>query len=437
MRVVIPYGSGSVPLEIDDAISVEVLRPNPVALPQNEGALVEEALDNPIDTPALEQIARPGKRVALLCDDISRTTPTDRILPRVVARLNRAGVADGQIQIIMALGSHRPMTRAEIERKVGSDLLRRIQVANSEFRDRSLMVRLPGLPGGPEIWLDRRAVEADIRVGLGGVLPHPAAGWSGGGKIIFPGVAGEETVAAFHLMHGRTPQNMFGAEESRVRLAMEAWVAERVGLEFIVNVAFTPDGRIYRAAAGHFVGAHRRAVAAAKEIFCVPTGRKAEIVVTTSHPADADLWQAGKGLLAADLAALPGGTAILVAPCPEGVGPHPRYLDYLSERGPEELLARANDAPASELLPLSVAAASLRVRGRLDVAFVSDGMTPEQARSARMRPFPSAQAALDDAIGRHGRNARVTVITHGAEIIPKVQGEAAGVLDGDQTVAGA
>ncbi len=422
MRVDIPYGSGRVPLEVGD-LSVEVLRPNPVALPADEGALIEEALDSPIGSPPLEEIAGPGTRVALLCDDISRTTPTDRILPRVVARLNRAGVADSQIQMVMALGSHRPMTEAEIERKVGKDLRRRIRVVNSEFRDRSLMVRLPGLPGGPEIWLDRRAVEADIRVGLGGVLPHPAAGWSGGGKIIFPGVAGEETVAAFHLMHGRTPQNMFGSEESRVRLAMESWVAERVGLEFIVNVAFTPDGRIYRAAAGHFVGAHRRAVAAAGEIFCVPTGRRAEIVVTTSHPADADLWQAGKGLLAADLAALPGGTAILVAPCPEGVGPHPRYLDYLSEAGPEELLARSERTPASELLPLSVAAASLRVRARLDVSLVSDGLTPQQARRARMRPFPSAQAALDDALDRHGRSARLTVITHGAETIPVVEGE--------------
>ncbi len=422
MRIDIPYGSGIVPLEVGD-LSVEVLRPNPVALPADEGALIEEALDNTIGSPPLEEIAGPGTRVALLCDDISRTTPTDRILPRVVARLNRAGVADSQIQMVMALGSHRPMTEAEIERKVGKDLRRRIRVVNSEFRDRSLMVRLPGLPGGPEIWLDRRAVEADIRVGLGGVLPHPAAGWSGGGKIVFPGVAGEETVAAFHLMHGRTPQNMFGSEESRVRLAMESWVAERVGLEFIVNVAFTPDGRIYRAAAGHFVGAHRRAVAAAREIFCVPTGRRAEIVVTTSHPADADLWQAGKGLLAADLAALPGGTAILVAPCPEGVGPHPHYLDYLSEAGPEELLARSERTPASELLPLSVAAASLRVRARLDVSLVSDGLTPQQARRARMRPFPSAQAALDAALDRHGRSARLTVITHGAETIPVVEGE--------------
>jgi nickel-dependent lactate racemase len=425
MRIDLPYGSRSVPLEIDDDLSVEVLSPNPVALPHDEAALIEDALNNPTGTPPLERIAGGGKRVAVLCDDISRITPTDRILSRVIARLNRAGVRDSEIQIIFALGSHRPMTRAEMARKVGADLLRRLKVVNSEFRDRSLMVRLPGLPGGPEIWLDRRAVEADIRVGLGGVLPHPAAGWSGGGKIVFPGVAGEDTVAAFHLMHGLTPENMFGATESRVRLAMESWVAERVGLEFIVNVAFTPDGRIYRVAAGHFILAHRRAVADAREIFCVPTGRRADVVVTTSHPADADLWQAGKGLLAADLAARPGGTAILVAPCPEGVGPHPHYLDYLSEAGPEELLARAERTPASQLLPLSVAAASLRVRRRLDVAFVSDGMTPEQALRGRMRPFPNAQAALEDALIRHGRGARITVITHGAETIPVVDGEPA------------
>jgi nickel-dependent lactate racemase len=240
-------------------------------------------------------------------------------------------------------------------------------------------------------------------------------------------VAGEETVAAFHLMHGRTPENMFGVLETPVRLAMESWVAERVGLEFIVNVAFTPEGRIYRVAAGHFVRAHRQAVADAKAIFCVPIRRRADIVVTTSHPADADLWQAGKGLLAADLAARPGGTAILVAPCPEGVGPHPRYLDYLSEAGPEALLARAERMPACELLPLSVAAASLRVRGRLDVSFVSDGITRQQAQQAGMRSFPSAQAALNVALLRHGRRALITVITHGAETIPVAHGEPLGL----------
>lgn len=420
VRIDLPYGSGHLPLEVGDDLLVEVLRPNTVELREDEGAHLEEALDNPTGSPRLEQMARAGQQVAILCDDISRTTPTDRILPLVVDRLNRAGVRDGDIQIVMALGSHRPMTAAEMARKVGKSLLSRISVVNSEFRDRSLMVRLPGIPGAPEIWIDRRVVEADLRVGVGGILPHPAAGWSGGGKIIFPGVAGEETVAAFHLMHGRTPQNMFGQVENPVRRAMESWVAERAGLGFIVNVAFTPEGRIYRAVAGHFVEAHRQGVAHAREIFCVQARRRAEIVVTTSHPADGDLWQAGKGLLAADLAAAAGGTVILVTPCPEGVGPHPRYIEYLSAGGPEELLAQAERMPASELLPLSVAAASLRIRQRLDIALVSGGISPQQARLSRMRPFSSPQAALDEALDRRGRGARITVITHGAETIPAV-----------------
>lgn len=418
MRVELPYGGRLLPLEIPEGIPVEVLRPNRVRLPPDERALLHEALDHPTGTPRLEEIAKPGQRVAVLIDDITRTTPTDRILPLVVDRLNRAGVGDKSILVIVALGSHRPMTDQEMIQKVGPEIYSRLSVVNSEFRDRSRMILLPGIPGAPEIWLDRRVMEADVRIGIGGILPHPATGWSGGGKIVFPGVAGEETVASFHLLHARNPSNMFGVVDNPVRQAMEEWVAARVGLEFILNVLMTPDGRIYRAVAGHFVEAHRRGVVFAQEVFCVRGSRRAGIVVAASHPADLDLWQAGKALLAADLAACGGATAILLAPCPEGVGPHPHYLEYQRAASAESLLEQAHLLPAQEQLPLAVAAASLRIIRRLNVLVVSDGLSPDALRQAGMTPFPTPQAALDHALAAHGQGAHVAIITHGGETVP-------------------
>lgn len=420
MRVELPYGGRLLPLEIPEGISVEVLRPNCVRLPPDEGALLKEAFAHPTGTPRLEEIAKPGQRVAVLIDDITRTTPTERILPLVVDRLNKAGVDDKDILVIVALGSHRPMTEPEVLRKVGPEIYGRLSVVNSEFRDRSRMTRLPGIPGAPEIWIDRRVMEADVRIGVGGILPHPAAGWSGGGKIVFPGVAGEETVAAFHLLHARNPRNMFGIVDNPVRQAMESWVAARVGLEFIVNVVMTPEGRIYRAVAGHFVEAHRRGVAFAQEVFCVRGTRQADVVVVTSHPGDLDFWQAGKGLLAADLAAQDGGTAILVAPCYEGVGPHPRYLEYQTAASAESLLEQTHLMPPQEQLPLAVAAASLRIIRRLNVLVVSEGLDPDELRRAGMTPFPTPQDALSAALRRHGPGVSVTVITHGGETVPVI-----------------
>jgi len=418
VRVELPYGSRRLPLEIPEGISAEVLWPRFVEVPADEEALLREALDHPIDAPPLEKLVHGGQRVALLADDISRATPIPRILPHVIDRLHRTGVRDGDIQIILALGSHRPMTEAEQRSKVGEALWGRIAVVNSEFRDRSKMVRLPGLPEGPDIWIDRRIVEADLRIGVGGILPHPAAGWSGGAKIVLPGVAGEETVAAFPLLHGRTPWNMFGAVDNPVRQAMESWVTARVGLEYIVNVVFTPEGRLYRAVAGHCIEAHRRGVTLAREVLCVRFGHRADIVMATSYPADSDLWQAGKGLLAADLAAREGGTAILVAPCYEGAGPHPRYLEYMAAGSADALLQQADRLPPAEQLPLAVAAATLRLQERLRIAVVSDGLTPDQILQAGMTPFPTPQDAMDDALRRYGPGARVVVIPHGAEVIP-------------------
>ncbi len=424
MRIDLPYGPRSLPLEVPEHVPLQVLRPNFPQPPADEEAMLDEALDQPIASPPLEAIVRRGQRVALLVDDISRATPTHRILPHVLRRLRRAGVPDEDVQVIFALGSHRPMHEAEQRQKLGEALWGRIAAANSEFRDHARMVRLPGLPGGPDIWIDRRVMEADVRVGIGGILPHPAAGWSGGAKIVLSGVAGEETVAEFHLLHGRTPWNMFGAVDCPVRQAMESWVTARVGLAFIVNVVFTPDGRLYRVVAGHCIEAHRRGVALAREAFCVPVRQRADVVVATSRPADSDLWQAGKGLLAADLAAWEGATAILVAPCPEGAGPHPRYLEFLGADSAEQLLAQADRVPVAERLPLAVAAAGLRVRRRLRVAMVSEGLSPEQIRRARMVPFPTVQAALEDALRYHGPGSSVVVITHGAETIPVLSGVA-------------
>jgi nickel-dependent lactate racemase len=416
--VEVPYGRERLPLKIPAGLSIEVLRPNPPETLPEEEVLLREALDRPIGAPPLEEIVKTNQRVVIICDDITRPTPTQRVLPAVVERLRLAGIADDHIQIVMALGSHRPMTDVEIRAKIGDALWRQIPAVNSEFRDRSKLVQMPGIPGAPNIWIDRRVAEADVRIGVGGLLPHPAAGWSGGAKIIFPGIAGEETVAAFHLLHARTPWNMLGTVDNPVRRAMESWVGARVGLEFIINVVSTAEGRIVHAVAGHFIAAHREGVAYARGVLCARSRRQADIVVTTSHRADGDFWQGGKGLLTADLAASDGGTVILVTPCVEGVGPHPRYLEYLSEGSADQLLEQADRLSPSEQLPLAVAAATIRIRQRHQIGIISGGLTPDQIRLARMVPFATPQEALDEAVQRHGPGARVTVLPYGGEVVP-------------------
>ncbi|HHW09529.1 MAG TPA: nickel-dependent lactate racemase [Firmicutes bacterium] len=414
----IPYGSEQVTFTIPARNLLGVLERNEVQFPPDEEQEIAWAIDHPVGCGRLAEIIPAGAKIAIISDDISRPTPVYKILPILLNRLHEAGVRDEQIFIVMALGSHRDMTPEEMEQKVGAEICRRYPVYNSRFRDKAHLADLGIAPGGVHVWADKQAMAADVRIGIGSIVPHPAVGWSGGGKIIYPGITGEDTVAAFHLQHGKAGWNMFGSEESPVRRNMEAWV-DTVGLHFIVNIVGPPDGRIYKAVAGHYVKAHRAGVRYAKELYGVEFAERPEIAVVSSHPADADFWQATKGILPGDLLVKDGGTVILVSPCPEGIGPHPEYMEYIGDDDVDGLLKKAETGEGGlDLVALPVAATVSRIRKRIHLALVSDGITREEAAKGKFAYFSSLQEAVTAALGRYGAEAKVGVIPLGAEIVP-------------------
>jgi nickel-dependent lactate racemase len=416
----VPYGPDALSVSLPGVNLAGVLVPNPVEI-GDEDWLIREALDHPIGAPRLEELAQPGQRVVVISDDITRPTPTERLLPAILTRLNSAGIPASDISIVMALGSHRRMTENEMLRKVGPEVFSRVRVHNSEFTDPQALVDLGEAPGGIRVRADRRVLEADLRVGVGGILPHPAVGWSGGGKIIYPGVTAEDTVAHYHYLHGRAGWNMFGAEECPVRLQMERWV-DTVGLHFIVNAVTTPQRRLYAVVAGHYVAAHRAGVKRAKEVFGVPFPRRVEVAIVSGHPTDNDLWQATKGVLSGDHLVRDGGTLILLAACPEGVGPHKDYLKHLGAAEPDELLAWARTQSGGTALSAAVAVTVARIRQRIRLVLVSDNIAPAAAEAGGFEYFATAQKALDAALSRYGPSTQVAVLPFGAETFPMVSG---------------
>jgi nickel-dependent lactate racemase len=418
-NVTIPYGKERVELHIPDANFMGYYPPNSVTYPDDEVTLLTQAIDHPIGSLPLGEIVKPGQKVAIICDDITRPTPAYKIAPLLLERLLAAGVVADDIFFVLALGSHRDMTPAEIERKLGSEIPARYRITNSRFRDEAGLVDLGMAPGGVHVWADKNAMSADIRIGIGSIVPHPAVGWSGGGKIIYPGVAGENTVAQFHLQHGKAGWNMFGADECPVRQNMEAWV-DTVGLHFIVNIVGSPDGRIYRAVAGDYVKAQRAGVAYAKEVYGVHVPERADVVIASSYPSDDDFWQASKAILPGDLLAKDGGTVIIVTPCPEGVGPHPRYMEYIGNTDVDALLRQAEAGGDHDLVALPVAATVARIQHRIRLVIVSTGLQATDAHLAGMDHYPSLELALQDALRRAGANAQVAVLPYGAEIVPLV-----------------
>ena len=291
MKKWISYGEEALSFSIPDKMPCYELFPNEVTIPQDSQSVIFDALKNPVGC-SLESLVSPEKRVCIISDDVSRPTPVHKILAVLLPYLYELGIRQENIYFVMALGSHRHMTQAEIDTKLGADTARNYRVYQSSFADPEELLDLGCTEGdNVKITVYRRVMESDIRIGIGNIVPHNTLGWSGGSKILFPGVTSEETVSKFHTKAMlQSTGRVFGVPENDIRCSVERW-AEKIGLHFIINTILDRHANIYRVAAGDYIQAHRRGIEYAKEVYCVPMPGKADIVIADSHPSDCDFWQ--------------------------------------------------------------------------------------------------------------------------------------------------
>jgi nickel-dependent lactate racemase len=397
---------------------------NPVKKVARVSDAVRVALDNPIGVPRIEKTVRAGNKICIICDDVTRMTPAREILAELLPRLHGAGVAKSDIFIVMALGSHRKMTDAELEQKVGKNVFADYRVLNSEFRDADKLAQAGTSQLGTPIKVLKEALTADIRIGVGTIAPHGCMGWSGGAKILYPGITSEDIVSEFHAMQGLEDEILFGRAECPVRLAVERWT-EKIGLDFIINTVLTEDADVYSVVAGHFVKAHRVGVGYGLDVCGVKIETEPDVVLISSKPLEADFWQCGKALYGAAKVARHGGSLLLLAPCHEGIGPHENIIAYTrTPNGAETLKKRIEAGDTGEdLLTMSVGVSMGKINANFHVAVVSDGLTEEQLSPGGYEWFPesSLQAALDRALDRY-ENPRLLVITAGGETVPFITG---------------
>ena len=223
----------------------------------DEDDAIAVALDNPIGSPSIEQLAKPDDRVVIVVDDYTRPTPVARVLPHVLRRLHVAGIKPGQISIAFALGTHRAMTAEEIWHKVGVSVAAEHRLINTSVQDGSEYDFFGESRLGIPVYVLKEVSAATLRIGIGGIVPHCDVGYAGGGKILLPGVCSAQTVAANHMkgldFQGR---NFLGASTTVIREDIED-VVSRVGLHFIVNAITASDGRLYKVVAGDYIKAHR------------------------------------------------------------------------------------------------------------------------------------------------------------------------------------
>jgi nickel-dependent lactate racemase len=418
-KVILPYGERTIEISIPEENLVGVFSPRDVAPVADLPAEIRRALASPIGSPPLADLLRGRRNAVLIADDNTRLTPTDVLVPLLLDECNAAGVPDSAIRVVIALGTHRFMTEEEILLKFGEETLRRVPVHNHPFRDPEALVDLGTTAGGGRIRINRMVVEADFKLGIGSIVPHHIPGYAGGSKIIQPGVSGEETTAHTHLLSVKAPRSYLGVLENPVREELDA-MARRVGMNTILNTVLNRRGQVVQAFFGDTVAAFRAGVERSREVYDVPIPEEADIVLASSHPCDIEFWQAHKTLYPSDLAVRAGGIVIVATPCPEGIAQTHCNMLEMTPCGAERLRSMVAARELEDEVGAALAIAWAQVKEREEVWIVSDGIGPEQAARMGFRPFASIQEALDAALAKKGATARVTVLTHAPDMLPRI-----------------
>ncbi len=417
-KVTIPYGHSDKTLRVPEANLAWVVGPQYVQPVADLPEAVREALAAPIGSASLKElVAQRGTKTMILVDDGTRNTPQQLILPVLLEELNAAGVPDSEITVMIALGTHRPMNEAERALRYGQEVIDRVKVINlpqgsGDFED------LGETPSGVPIHVSRLYLESEISIAVGNIIPHMYAGWAGGAKMVQPGVTNHVTTAQTHLMAGRHVYDILGQVDNPVRREMEE-IALRTGLTCIVNVVLNSEGEIVAVVAGHPVKAHRAGVEIAKPIYTVELDERPDIVVAGAHPADRDLWQGFKPINGCGMLAKDGGTLIMVTPSPEGIAPDHPLLVELGTTPEQEVDVLLKEGKISDGVAAATYFALVQTRRRIEVVIVTEGFTNEEATRIGLTATTDLDQALATALERHGPDARIGVVTKGADIMAR------------------
>ncbi|OGO51360.1 MAG: hypothetical protein A2148_10545 [Chloroflexi bacterium RBG_16_68_14] len=435
MRVHLAYGERGLDVELPD--EAVVLEPQRVAgLPDPEGA-VAEAIARPLGSPPLRELVRSGDgstslttgRVAIVVSDVTRPVPNRLLLPPILEAVHGAGVppAIGGVVIIIGTGMHRASTPEEVERVLGPEIAASYEVVNHDARDKSTLGYLTTTARGVEVWVNRRYLEAEVRIVTGFVEPHLFAGYSGGGKAVLPGVAGAEIVMSNHgadmLGH---PKATWCVTEGNPIFEEMRDIALLTRPTFCLNVTLNERREITGVFAGELVAAHQAGIAQAERQYVRPIPHLFDIVVSTNmgYPADLNLYQSVKGMSVAARAAREGGAIVLAAECRDGLG-LAEYTELLTSpdlSGPQALLERIHSPGFARYDQWGVQCQAM-VQAKAD-CWLYSSMPRETTEAAHLHYCEDMSETVQELCRRHlaehGREATVAVLPHGHLTVPRL-----------------
>jgi nickel-dependent lactate racemase len=407
-------------LRIPVCVPGDVLLPRPAPGIADERGAVFDALENPTGTAPLRKIVRPGERVAIIVNDITRLTRTDLLLPPIVQTLNAAGVPDRDIVIVFALGIHRRQTDEERKLIVGAEIYPRIRCFDHVSTDDAGLIEIGTTSFGNRVEINREVWEADRIILTGEIIYHLIAGYSGGRKSLVPGVAGYRTTTFNHRMifHPDCRAGVLDGNPAHEDLLEACRMADP---DFLVNVVLSPEGGLIRVVAGHYDLAHREGCLTVDHMLRAEIDRPYDVVVASAggFPLDIDLRQAHKGLENACQALRPGGSVFFYAECSNGAGIQ-SFEDYIHRYADHHEMRRALE---SEFVVGGHKAYWIARLGRLYRVCLVSKLDPGFVRRCHFEPVSADehQAVLQRVIEDAGPGARVAVLPYAGFTLPAVQ----------------
>ena len=418
MNVELAYGRGRLPVDFPTERTT-VLEPTYVDGLPDEVASIHHALRVPLDTPPLADIVRANQTVAISVCDITRPMPSHTLLPVLLDEL--AHVPDDQVAILIAAGTHRANTRDELVEMLGEPIVDRYRIVNHNAFDDAGLVHLGEVEPRVPVWLNRHWVEADVRITTGFVEPHFFAGFSGGPKLVAPGLAGFKTTIRLHDAEMiASPNARWGVTEGNPIHDAIRRIAARVGVHFSVDVATNRDRQITHVCAGEIFAVHKKMAATAKRTAMQAFDTPFDVVVTTNsgYPLDQNLYQSVKGMSAAAQVVKPGGAIVCAAECSDGLPSHGEYRDILTQRStPGELLDMIC-APGHNRHDQWEVQIQAQIQLRADVFLKADGLSSDDVRAAHLTPIKDVGATTRRQLERFGPDARLCVLPEGPQTIP-------------------
>lgn len=423
MNITLDYDRSGLEVRVPDEHLVAVLNMRETPPLHDPVAATREALRQPVAGPPLEEIARGRRNACVVVSDITRPVPHDIILPPLLACLERSGLPPEDITLLVATGLHAPMNEDQLRETLTDAVVDRYPVVNHVARNGDEQAFLGNTSTGIPIHVDRRYVESDLKVLTGLIEAHFMAGYSGGRKLVAPGLVGVETIEHLHgpgvLEH---PRATTGVLDGNPLHEASLEIARRTGVDFILNVSMDEERRVTGVFAGELDQAHRYGVGHVEGMVVATVEAPVDIVVTSSagYPLDTTFYQAVKGMVGVLDILKEGGSIVIAAACADGIG-SPEF---------EGLLRKTTDIDAFiewiqqtgvftiDQWEIEELVKALK-KGR--VYLYTDGLSDDDVRDCLVEPVPSVEAGIESALKRHGAGAAIAVVPRGPYVIPRVR----------------